>query len=312
MSKFLAVVGPTASGKSSLSLEIASRLGQLGMPCEIVNADSMQFYKGMDIGTAKLPQSQRRNIAHHLLDWLEVVDESTAAQYQAKARESIEEIQSRGALPILVGGSMLYLAAVLNTFEFPARDSELRAQLESDLEAQGSEVLHARLEQLDEGAASRVDPKNGRRVVRALEIVIATGKPFAAALPEKFDSWQRSLQIGLNSDRADLVERIASRSSQMFEAGLVEEVENLIPHGIREGKTSSRAIGYAQALNVMDGRATVAQAVEETSALSARYARRQMSWFRRDTRINWFDYQDENHVERAFQLALSFADTDSQ
>ena len=312
MTALLAVVGPTGSGKSSLSLEIVERLKNQGLTGEIVNADSMQFYKGMDVGTAKLSLSERRSVPHHLLDWLEITDESTAAQYQPLARAAIEDIQTRGSLPILVGGSMLYLAAVLNTFEFPARDEELRSKLEADLERVGSVALHKKLADMDSVAASRVDPKNGRRVVRAIEIVMTTGKPFSASLPETFESWQPVLQLGLNSERADLVSRINTRSQMMFDNGLITEVEGLIPKGIRNGKTSSRAIGYAQALQVIDGIATESQAVEETALLTSRYARRQMSWFRRDDRITWLDYPDPRLADTAMELVKRHLETHSQ
>lgn len=312
MSGFIAVVGPTGSGKSNLSLDLSEQLRDQGIACEVINADSMQFYKGMNVGTAKLSPADRRSIPHHLLDWLEIKDESTAAQYQPLARRVIEEVQARGALPILVGGSMLYLAAVLNTFEFPGRDESLRSELELELENEGSIHLHKKLASIDALAASRVDPKNGRRVVRALEIVMSTGQPFSASLPEKFESWQPVLQIGLNSDRADLVQRIGFRSQRMFDAGLVEEVENLIPAGIRSGKTSSRAIGYAQALKVIDGVSTNAEAVEETALLTSRYARRQMSWFRRDERISWIDYQDSSLLDTAVSKVNQFLENRSE
>ncbi|MDE2592161.1 MAG: tRNA (adenosine(37)-N6)-dimethylallyltransferase MiaA, partial [Actinomycetales bacterium] len=203
--------------------------------------------------------------------------------------------------PILVGGSMLYVAAVLNTFEFPARDEALRAELEADLERLGSPELHRRLAALDPVAASRVDPANPRRVVRALEIVLVTGQPFAAALPEEPESWQPVLEIGLNSDRANLVGRLETRVQRMWQKGLLDEVESLIPLGLREGKTSSRAIGYAQALGQLDGLSTQEEAIAETVRLTQRYARRQMSWFRRDKRIQWFDYQDEHFTARAIE-----------
>ncbi|MEY4349360.1 MAG: hypothetical protein RL719_657 [Actinomycetota bacterium] len=304
MSPLIAVVGPTGTGKSNLSLQLAEEFSKVGIAVEIINADSMQFYRGMDIGTAKISAAERGRIPHHLFDWLEITDESTAAQYQPLARAAILEAQQRGSLPVLVGGSMLYLAAVLNTFEFPARDQELRAQLETDLEANGIEELYRRLAKLDPAAAAKVDAKNPRRVVRALEVVMTTGEPFAAALPDTFESWQPSLQIGLNGDRTDLVARLTRRSQKMFAEGLVSEVESLIPKGIRTGKTASRAIGYAQALKVIDGEFTEQQAIDETSTLTARYARRQMSWFRRDNRINWLDYQQPNLFEAAKALAM--------
>ncbi|MDE2591369.1 MAG: tRNA (adenosine(37)-N6)-dimethylallyltransferase MiaA [Actinomycetales bacterium] len=299
--KLVAVVGPTGTGKSDLALDIAESLSAAGAKAEIVNSDSMQFYRGMDIGTAKLELSERRGIEHHMLDVLDPLDESTAAEYQRVARPIIEELQAKGVVPILVGGSMLYVAAVLNTFEFPARDEALRAELEADLERLGSHELHRRLAALDPVAASRVDPANPRRVVRALEIVLVTGQPFAAALPEEPESWQPVLEIGLNSDRANLVGRLETRVQRMWQKGLLDEVESLIPLGLREGKTSSRAIGYAQALSQLDGLSTQEEAIAETVRLTQRYARRQMSWFRRDKRIQWFDYQDEHFRARAIE-----------
>ena len=307
--KLIAVVGPTGTGKSDLALHLAEQLVTRGAKAEIVNADSMQLYRGMDIGTAKLSPTERRGIAHHLLDVLTPRDESTAAEYQKKARPQIQEIQANGSVPILVGGSMLYVAAVLNNFDFPGRDEQLRASLESDLDLMGSRKLHQRLEQLDAQAASRIDPANGRRVVRALEIVISTGEPFAAALPEQPESWQPVLEIGLNSERANLTQRLADRVSKMWHKGLVDEAESLIPHGLRDGKTASRAIGYAQALGQLDGVLTEDEAKAETTMLTQRYARRQMSWFRRDERIQWLDYQDPDYLAKATELALAWLDS---
>lgn len=300
--KLVAVVGPTGTGKSDLALDIAESIGAAGGKAEIINSDSMQFYRGMDIGTAKLPIDERRGIEHHMLDMLSPRDESTAAEYQRTARPIIEDLQSKGVVPILVGGSMLYVAAVLNTFEFPARDETLRAQLEAELEQHGSHELHRRLAQIDPDAATRVDPANPRRVVRALEIVMLTGEPFAAALPEVPENWQPVLELGLNSERAHLVQRLERRVELMWQKGLLDEVEGLIPQGLREGKTSSRAIGYAQALSQLDGLSTQAEAIAETVRLTQRYARRQMSWFRRDQRIQWFDYQDADYVPKALDL----------
>jgi len=305
MSRLVAVVGPTGVGKSELALAIAEHIKMRGGAAEIVNCDSMQFYRGMDIGTAKLPLSERRGVPHHLLDWLEITDESTAADYQKVARETIEELQSRGVTPIVCGGSMLYAAAVLNTFEFPARDEVLRASLELELIELGSNEMHRKLQSLDPTAASRIDPLNGRRVVRALEIVTVTGQPFAASLPDQPESWQPVLEIGLNSERAHLVQRLHQRASKMWAEGLVTEVESLIPLGIRDGKTSSRAIGYAQALSQIDGHISEPEAIEQTALLSSRYARRQMSWFRRDSRINWLDYQDNQATLKALALVDS-------
>jgi len=305
MSRLVAVVGPTGVGKSELALAIAEHIKMRGGAAEIVNCDSMQFYRGMDIGTAKLPLSERRGVPHHLLDWLEITDESTAADYQRVSRETIEELQSRGVTPIVCGGSMLYAAAVLNTFEFPARDEVLRASLELELIELGSNEMHRKLQSLDPTAASRIDPLNGRRVVRALEIVTVTGQPVAASLPDQPESWQSVLEIGLNSERAHLVQRLHQRASKMWAEGLVTEVESLIPLGIRDGKTSSRAIGYAQALSQIDGHISEPEAIEQTALLSSRYARRQMSWFRRDSRINWLDYQDNQATLKALALVDS-------
>lgn len=302
MTSLIAVVGPTGTGKSDLGIAIAQHLEAQGMRGEIVNCDSMQFYKGMDIGTAKLSLEERQGIPHHLLDWLNITDESTAAEYQAVARELIEDLQSREVVPILVGGSMLYVAAVLNEFGFAARDSVVRAQLESELLALGESEMYRRLQSLAPDTASRIDPKNGRRIVRALEVVTITGEDFAAKLPDLNESWQPVLEIGLTGERSDLVERLGKRAALMWDRGLLEEVQSLIPLGIREGKTSAHAIGYAQALAELDGTMTRLEAIDETARLTSRYARRQMSWFRRDPRINWFDYQDESKMSAVLSL----------
>ena len=302
--QLIAVVGPTGTGKSDLGLALVEALALRGTTAEIVNCDSMQFYRGMDIGTAKLSVAERRGIPHHLLDWLEIRQESTAAEYQAVARPVIEEIQRRGVTPILVGGSMLYIASVLNNFEFPARDEALRAGLEADLIEFGARELHNRLAAKDPVAASRIDSQNGRRIVRALEIVTITGEPFAAALPETPEEWQPSIQIGLLAERAVLVPRLYQRAEAMWQNGLREEVESLIPAGIRDGKTASQAIGYAQALAELDGSLTREQAIEQTALLTSRYARRQMSWFRRDKRINWLAFDREDLVAAALELVI--------
>lgn len=300
--KLIAVVGPTGTGKSELGLQIAEEIIARGGNAEIVNSDSMQFYRGMDIGTAKLSAADRRDIKHHMIDVLDITEESTAAEYQSAVRPLILDLQSRGITPILVGGSMLYIAAALNTFEFPERDADLRVSLEAELVRDGSHAMHRRLAEIDPIAAGRIDPANGRRVVRALEIITITGEPFAAALPETTESWQPVLEIGLNSERAHLVDRLAKRVELMWKQGIVAEAEALIPFGIREGKTSSRAIGYAQALAQLDGMLSAEEAMAATTQLTQRYARRQMSWFRRDERIQWFDYQDPKLVQKVFAL----------
>ena len=306
MTKLIAVVGPTGTGKSDAGIAIAKHIESLGGKAEIINSDSMQFYRGMDIGTAKLSLEERAGIPHHLLDWLDITDESTAAEYQPVARAKILELQEAGITPILVGGSMLYIASVLNEFGFAARDETIRAELEAELVRVGESELYRKLQALAPDTASRIDPKNGRRIVRALEVVTITGEDFAAKLPDLNESWQPVLEIGLNSDRAHLVNRLEQRAAKMWEKGILREAESLIPLGVRDGKTSSRAIGYAQALAQLDGEISEALAIEDTARLTARYARRQMSWFRRDPRINWFDYQEENLMPKILQTVDKF------
>jgi tRNA dimethylallyltransferase len=302
MTKLIAVVGPTGAGKSALAIDVAKHLIAKGGKAEILNCDSMQFYRGMDVGTAKLKLDERQGIKHHLFDFLEITDESTAAEYQQIARPLIIELQAQGITPILVGGSMLYVAAVLNMFEFPARDETLRAKLEQDLIDVGPHEMHRRLKAIDPIAASRIIPENGRRSVRAIEIVTLTGEPFAAALPEVPEDWQPVLEIGINGDREDLRARLESRVHKMWQQGLIQEVKGLEPQGIRDGKTSSVAIGYAQALKQIDGDLTESEAIADTVRLSQKYARRQMSWFRRDPRIQWLDYQDPQATAKALAM----------
>jgi tRNA dimethylallyltransferase len=300
--QLIAIVGSTGTGKSELAIRIAETIRDHGSSAEIVNADAMQLYRGMDIGTAKLPTKERRGIEHHLIDVLDVTQESTAAEYQKLARAKILEIQSNGAVPILVGGSMLYVAAVLNNFEFPVRDKDLRAQLEQQLLELGPEAMHQKLAEIDGVAASRIDPENGRRIVRALEIVTLTGEPFAAALPDEIDSWQEVLEIGLRMDREVLVARLEQRVRLMWDSGMVKETQNLIDKGLRESVTAGYAIGYAQALAQIDGELDREQAIESTTRLTQKYARRQMSWFKRDTRINWLDALDPEVTNLAMEL----------
>jgi tRNA dimethylallyltransferase len=311
--KLIAVVGATGTGKSELALSLAEKLSAQGLKAEIVNADAMQLYRGMDIGTAKLPLNERRGVEHHLIDVLQISQESTAAEYQKLARAQILELQALGTVPILVGGSMLYVASCLNNFEFPDRDQELRAQLEAELTEHGPLHMHKKLEQLDEVAASRIIKENGRRIVRALEIVMLTGEPFAAALPEKVDSWQPVLEFGLRMERETLLPRLEQRVKEMWEKGLVQEVESLIPNGLRDSKTASVAIGYAQALGFIDGELTRDEAIASTVQLTQRYARRQVSWFKRDDRINWLEALDPNVVGQALEkvLAQGFLDLKS-
>ncbi len=292
----VAVVGATASGKSSLALELAQRLGG-----EIVNTDSMQVYRGMDIGTAKLPVHERRGIRHHLIDVLDVTEPATVAEFQTWAREVIADCRSRGVPPVLVGGSALYTRAVLDQFAFPGTDPDVRERLEQDLAAHGSAELHRRLAQVDPDAAARVLPSNGRRVVRALEVVEITGRPFAAALPEQRYHDERAVQVGVDIDRETLDRRIEERVAQMWEAGLVDEVRALVADGLRSGRTASRALGYQQVLAFLDGELTEAEARERTVTGTRRFARRQDSWFRKDPRVTWVAYDDPQRVERALE-----------
>ena len=304
-SKLIAVVGATGTGKSELAIGIAERISKLGLRAEIVNADAMQLYRGMDIGTAKLSIGERKGIVHHLIDVLEISQESTAAEYQKLSRAKILELQQSGVIPILVGGSMLYVASCLNNFEFPERDQQLRAQLELELKQHGPLHMHRKLAELDELAASRIIPENGRRIVRALEIVMITGEPFAAALPEKTDSWQPVLEFGLRMERGDLLPRLEQRVMRMWDQGLVDEVASLISAGFRDSKTASVAIGYAQALGEIDGELTREEAIASTVSLTQRYARRQVSWFKRDERIQWLDALDSAVLDRAMAAVES-------
>ena len=277
----IAVVGPTAAGKSDLALGVARAVGG-----EIVNADSMQLYRGMDIGTAKLTVAQRQGVPHHLLDIWDVRQTASVAEYQRLAREAIAAIQKRGLVPVLAGGSGLYVRAALDPLEFPGTDPRLRAQLEAELAERGPAVLHARLAGLDPVAAAAILPSNGRRIVRALEVIELSGKPFSAVLP-KYESLYPAVQIGLAVDRAELDRRIADRTAQMFAAGLVEEVAGLERAGLRAGRTASRALGYAQVLRFLDGEYQLEEARAQTILATRRFVRRQESWFRRDPRVTW-------------------------
>ena len=277
----IAVVGPTAAGKSDLALRLAHAVGG-----EIVNADSMQLYAGMDIGTAKLTVEQRQGVPHHLLDIWDVRQTASVADYQRLAREAIDAIRQRGRVPILAGGSGLYVRAALDPLEFPGTDPGLRERLEAELAERGPADLHARLAAIDPAAAAAILPSNGRRIVRALEVIELSGPPFAAAMPE-YESVYPAVQIGLGVDRAELDRRIADRTGRMFAAGLVGEVAGLAAAGLREGRTASRALGYAQVLRFLDGQYPLAEARAQTILATRRFARRQESWFRRDPRVTW-------------------------
>ena len=289
----IAVVGPTAAGKSDLSLSLARSLGG-----EVINADSMQLYRGMDIGTAKLPASERAGVRHHLLDIWDVTRTASVSEYQRLARAAIGEIQSRGRVPILVGGSGLYVRAVIDNLDFPGTDQRLRDRLEGELAEIGSAALHARLARVDPGAAAAILPGNGRRIVRALEVAELSGQPFSASLPG-YESVYETVQIGLSVSRPELDQRIADRVSRIWQAGLVGEVRGLAGAGLRDGRTASRALGYAQVLRLLAGEWSDEQAAAETVRATRRFARRQESWFRRDPRICWLAAGGADLAERA-------------
>ena len=282
-----AVVGATGTGKSALSLDLAEALAARGRTAEIVNADAMQLYRGMDIGTAKLAHAERRGIPHHLFDVLEPTEEAAVAGYQPAARATINDIVARGADAILVGGSGLYVSSAIFDFRFPPRDDGIRSELEAELAAHGVEPLLARLRELAPAVADTVDARNPRRVVRALEVALLGGDA-QVVLPEAPELWRPdTVIVGVGCERAALVERLDRRVEAMWGAGLVDEVRALMPRGIERGKTASRAIGYAQALAQLAGEVSEVEAIAETQALTRRYARRQVSWFKRYPNIEW-------------------------
>ena len=282
-----AVVGATGTGKSGFSLRLAAELSARGRSAEIVNADAMQLYRGMDIGTAKLPFAERRGIPHHMLDVLAITDDAAVAWYQKAARRSIEAVFSRGADAILVGGSGLYVSSVLFDFSFPPRDEALRAELEAELDRRGPGALYDRLREADPRTAARVDPRNGRRIVRALEVLAQGESTHGAALPDQPVPWRPSTIFGLTTPRPELVARLDARVEQMWADGLLGEVEGLRAAGLESGITARRAIGYAQALGQLNGELTREEAIAQTQALTRRYARRQVSWFRRYPHVRW-------------------------
>lgn len=284
-----AVVGATGTGKSEFALDLAQTLRERGRDAEIVGVDAMQFYRGMDIGTAKLPEHERRGIAHHMIDVLDPDEDAAVAWYQPAARAVIDDIISRGKAAILVGGSGLYVSSVLFDFQFPPRDEARRARLEAELELVGPGVLFARLERLDPATASKVDPRNARRVVRALEIAELGEQGHGAVLPDAPVLWRPQRIFALGVERSDLVARLDARVHGMWRDGLIAEVEALRANGLAEGSTAARAIGYAQAGAQLDGTMTEAEAIEQTQALTRRYARRQVSWFRRYDGAEWLD-----------------------
>ncbi|MGY5318499.1 tRNA (adenosine(37)-N6)-dimethylallyltransferase MiaA [Neomicrococcus lactis] len=275
------IVGPTGTGKSDLSLDLAEQFDG-----EIVNTDAMQFYRGMDIGTAKLSVAERRGLPHHLLDILDVTEEASVATFQTQVRETIDDIVARGKRAILVGGSGLYVRAAIDHLEFPPTDAEVRAALQDRANAEGLDVLKAELAQVDPESASRLSDE--RRIIRALEVFQLTGRPFTSFMPQR-EYLRDAVQIGLDMDRAALHERLALRVHRMAEAGLLDEVERLEKQGLRDGKTASRAIGYQQFLSVLDGEMSVDVAIESTIVATRQFARRQVTWFKADPRVTWLN-----------------------
>jgi tRNA dimethylallyltransferase len=299
MPRAVAVIGPTGTGKSDLAAKLASRLGG-----EVVNADAMQLYRGMDIGTAKLPPERRHGIRHHLLDVLDVTETASVAAYQRQARHIMEELLAAGRVPVLAGGSGLYIRAVLDELEFPGTEPAVRAVLEAELAEHGASVLHQRLHRLDPVAAGRILSSNGRRVVRALEVIRLTGRPFSATLPQPSVARYRAVIIGLDTDPAVLDARLDARVNQMFAAGLVEEVYELLSCGLREGQTASRALGYQQVIAALDAGTDPACAVGPAAQATRRFVRKQRSWFRRDNRISWLDSQHPALLDAALALTV--------
>ena len=277
------ICGPTATGKSDLALEVAEKFNG-----EIINADSMQLYRGMDIGTAKLTVGERRNIPHHLLDILTVDQDASVAQYQGLARAAVDEIRGRGKAAIVVGGTGLYIKSIIDEMNFPETDPELRKRLEDEAELLGAAELYSRLRVLDPEAAAAIEPANTRRIIRALEVIEVTGEPYSANLPSDTSlRYPDALHFGLAMERANLAPRIEARVHRMFEQGLVDEVRSLIDQGLLKGTTAQRAIGYAQVISFIKGEISLEQAIEETIVATRQYVRRQETWFKRDQRIQW-------------------------
>jgi tRNA dimethylallyltransferase len=295
----LAVVGPTASGKSDLAIKLAQQLGST----EIVNADAMQLYRGMDIGTAKLSMAEREGIPHHLIDVVGIDQDLTAVEYSKLAHRVIREILDRGKLPLLVGGSMFYIAAALDQLDFAPTDDAVRQRLESEAEAKGALWMHEKLASVDFDSAARIPAQNIRRVVRALEVIELTGAPYQSSLPEP-SYLIPSLQLGIEVDRDLLKRRIRLRVERMWEAGLLGEVRDLVDSGLEFSRTAAVAIGYAQARKQLAGELSESEAIEQTVSLTNRYARRQMSWFRRDSRISWLDASENLEQQALEQIRL--------
>ncbi|WP_033401261.1 tRNA (adenosine(37)-N6)-dimethylallyltransferase MiaA [Actinokineospora enzanensis] len=300
MTVAVAVVGPTATGKSDLGVALAERLGG-----EVVNADAMQLYRGMDIGTAKITPAERRGVPHHLLDVLDVRETASVAAYQRHARATIEDLLAHDRVPVLVGGSGLYVQAVVDDLEFPGTDPAIRARLEAELADVGAAPLHARLTLLDPVAAEAVLPTNGRRVVRALEVIELTGRPFSATMPRPGPPRYDLVMIALDRPAEDLDTRVDLRVTRMFDDGLVDETRTLVTHGLRDGRTASRALGYQQVLTALDADEDFETAAAETARATRRFVRRQRSWFRRDPRLTWLDASRPDLVAAALTVIAS-------
>jgi tRNA dimethylallyltransferase len=300
----VAIVGATGTGKSAFSLAIAEALVERGRPVEVVNADAMQLYRGMDIGTAKLPVAERRGIPHHLLDVLDVTDEASVEWYQREARAAVDEINGRGAVAVLVGGSGLYVSSVLFDFRFPGTDAAVRARYEAIADERGAGALYDLLTERDPASAASIGRFNARRLVRALEVGDLTGRPLSGTLPRSSTPWRPSTVFGVAEERPVLVERLDRRVGRMWQDGLVDEVRGLLPLGLEQGVTAGRAIGYAQAAAQVRGQLSEGEAIEATAALTRRYARRQASWFRRYDDVEWSRSGDAQAVDRAVARLL--------
>jgi tRNA dimethylallyltransferase len=297
------LIGPTASGKSSLAAALVRRYAREGRRAELINADSMLVYRGMDIGTAKPSAAERAEIRHHMVDLLDVTENATVAEFQQLARQAIADCIGRHVIPIVVGGSALYVRAIIDDFDFPGTDPGVRARLEHELTTQGAERLHQRLSVADPVAAARILPGNARRVIRALEVIELTGESFSAELPEHRYRLTDVVQIGIAVARPVLDARITARVDAMWAAGFVNEVRRLASVGLREGLTASRGLGYRQVLRFLDGEITEAQARDLTILATRKFARRQESWFRKDARITWLPYDHQDLVSAAYALA---------
>jgi len=293
----VAIVGPTATGKSDLAIELALRVGG-----EVVNADAVQLYRGMDIGTAKVPPAERRGVPHHLLDVLEVTETASVAAFQRDARAIIERLLARGVVPVVCGGSGLYVRAIVDDLRFPGTDPAVRERLEREAARRGAEAMHARLAELDPAAAVAILPTNARRIVRALEVIEITGRPFSATMPKPGPPRYGTVLIGLDRDPDELDARVDARVERMFAHGLVGEVRRLLQRGLRDGKTASQALGYKQVIEAIDGDGDFAAAAEATARATRRFVRRQRSWFRRDDRITWLDAGDPDLLTRVVKL----------